>query len=213
MKDISHLREEYARMGLNRHELHNDPLKQFDLWFQQAVDAEIAEPNVMNLATATADGSPSIRTVLLKGYDHDGFVFYTNYASSKAAEISANPQVALSFFWIQLERQIRVWGRAEKVPQAQSEAYFLSRPRGSQLGAWASPQSQSVAGRELLETRLEEMTQKYAGGEVPLPDHWGGYRIIPSAYEFWQGRPNRLHDRFHYQLTDDGQWDIQRLAP
>ena len=213
MKDISHLREEYARMGLNRHELHADPLRQFELWFQQALDAEIAEPNAMNLATATADGSPSIRTVLLKGYDHEGFVFYTNYTSTKAAEINANPQVALSFFWLQLERQVRIWGRAEKVPQSQSEAYFLSRPRGSQLGAWASPQSQRIEGRELLENRLQEITQKYAGADVPLPDHWGGYRIIPSAYEFWQGRPNRLHDRFYYQMTDDAQWDIQRLAP
>jgi len=213
MKDISQLREEYTRMGLTRHQLHAQPLKQFELWFQQALDAEIPEPNAMNLATVAADGSPSIRTVLLKGYDADGFVFYTNYESSKAAEISANPQVALSFFWLPLERQVRIWGHAEKVPEAQSEAYFLSRPRGSQLGAWASPQSQRIAGREWLETRLQEITQKYADGDVPLPKHWGGYRITPRAYEFWQGRPNRLHDRFYYQVTDNDQWDIQRLAP
>ena len=213
MNDISHLREEYARMGLTRHQLNNDPVQQFELWFQQALDAKIPEPNAMSLATVDGNGSPSIRTVLLKGYDHSEFVFYTNYESNKAHEIAANPQVALCFFWMDLERQVRIWGRAEKVSQSQSEAYFLSRPRGSQLGAWASPQSQAIADRTALENRLEDLTQKYSDEDIPLPEHWGGYAVVPSAFEFWQGRPNRLHDRFYYKATEDGQWDVQRLAP
>ncbi len=211
--DISHLREEYTRAGLDRDHLDSDPFQQFSLWFQQAREAQLPEPNAMSLATASADGMPSLRTVLLKYFDDKGFVFFTNFKSSKALEISENPEVALMFPWITLERQVIIRGRAEKVSTSESLKYFTSRPAGSQLGAWVSEQSSVISGRKLLEMKLAEMKRKFRDGKIPLPDFWGGYRIIPEKIEFWQGRPSRLHDRFLYTRESENHWSIERLSP
>ncbi len=167
----------------------------------------------MSLATATAEAAPSIRTVLLKYFDRDGLVFFTNYESHKSREIEQNPQVALLFFWVDLERQIKIVGRAEKISTAESLKYFTTRPRGSQLGAWCSQQSSVISSRQLLEMKLDELKRKFREHEVPLPSFWGGYRVVPHGFEFWQGRPNRLHDRFEYSRQQDGNWLIERLAP
>ena len=211
--DISNLREEYTQAGLSRDTLNDNPFRQFNLWFKQAQDAELPEPNAMSLATATADGAPSLRTVLLKYFDDNGFVFFTNYKSSKSQEIESNDQVAIMFPWITLERQVIVRGRAEKISTAESLRYFTSRPTGSQLGAWVSHQSSVISGRKILEMKLDEMKRKFKEGKVPLPDFWGGYRIIPEKVEFWQGRPNRLHDRFLYSRQENDLWHVERLAP
>ena len=211
--DISNLREEYTQAGLNRDDLNDNPIRQFELWFKQAQDAELPEPNACSIATASADGFPSLRTVLLKYFDDKGFVFFTNYSSSKAQEIDENPQVAMMFPWITLERQVIIRGRAEKVSTAESLKYFTSRPTGSQLGAWVSHQSSVITGRKILEMKLDEMKRKFQSGKIPLPDFWGGYRIVPEKVEFWQGRPSRLHDRFLYTRQDNSQWLIERLAP
>lgn len=210
--DISHLRENYTRDGLDRDNLASDPFEQFDLWFKQAQEAQLTEPNAMSLATVSKDGSPSLRTVLLKFFDTNGFVFFTNYSSKKSQDIADNPQVSLLFPWLPLERQIKICGRAEKISKADSLKYFTSRPHGSQLGAWVSHQSSVITGRKILELKLDEMKRKFKEGKVPLPDFWGGYRVVPETIEFWQGRPNRLHDRFQYTRTDDS-WNIERLAP
>jgi pyridoxamine 5'-phosphate oxidase len=210
--DIGALRREYTQAGLEQDSLTPDPYQQFSLWFQQAVNAEVLEPNAMQVATVSAAGKPSLRTVLLKSYDDHGFVFYTNYHSQKARELGENPQVSLLLFWKELERQVEINGRAEKVSTLESLRYFTSRPRGSQLGAWVSAQSSIITSRSLLEIKLDEMKRKFSAGEIPLPDFWGGYRVIPDTVEFWQGRPNRLHDRFEYRKTATG-WDIVRLAP
>jgi pyridoxamine 5'-phosphate oxidase len=211
--DLTGLRNEYAAHGLRRADLHSDPLQQFAAWFAAALAADIRDVNAMSLATATPDGKPSVRIVLLKGFDERGFAFFTNYDSEKGLQIEANPYAALVFYWVQLERQVRISGAVEKTSREDSAAYFHSRPLGSRLGAWASKQSEIVDARQILDTRLTEMTERFENGDVPLPPHWGGYRVKPDKIEFWQGRPNRLHDRFRYSRRGDGTWQIDRLAP
>lgn len=211
--DIGELRKNYTREGLQREALPEEPLALFEQWFKQAMEAGLNEPNALTLATVDARGRPSQRTVLLKQFDRDGFVFFTNYQSRKAKDIAANPHVCLLFPWIALERQVVIEGIAEKIPTLQSLKYFTSRPRGNQLGAWVSQQSSVISSRKLLEMQFEKMKQKFAQGEIPLPDFWGGYRVKPTAVEFWQGRENRLHDRFHYTLQANRSWAIERLAP
>lgn len=211
--DVAALREDYAAHGLRRADLDPDPVRQFSTWFTAAVEAGLREANAMSLATATRDGKPSVRIVLLKGFDERGFVFFTNYNSEKGRQLETNPQAGLAFFWVQLERQIRIVGTAERTSREDSQRYFHSRPRGSQLGAWVSHQSEEVDARRILDARLAEMTERFADQEVELPPHWGGYRIKPEVVEFWQGRPNRLHDRFRYARLSDGNWSIVRLAP
>jgi pyridoxamine 5'-phosphate oxidase len=210
---IAAIRREYSRAALTEAELHPDPLEQFRLWFDQALDAEVREPNAMTLATATPDGRPSARIVLLKGVDAEGFIFFTSSDSQKGRELEANPLAALVFFWPELERQVRVTGVARRIGREESESYFQSRPRGSRIGAWASTQSQVIPDRASLETRIAEMETAFPGAEIPLPPFWGGYRIEPESIEFWQGRRSRLHDRLRYTLGPDGGWAIERLAP
>jgi pyridoxamine 5'-phosphate oxidase len=204
---------DHAAPGLRRLDLDPDPIKQFANWFAAAIEVGIRDVNAMSVATATVEGRPFVRIVLLKGFDQDGFVFFTNYESQKGEQLEENPYAALAFYWIELDRQIRISGPAEKTSRAESERYFHSRPRASQLGAWASRQSQALDGRRILEARLAEMTERFAGEEIPLPPHWGGYRVRPEMMEFWQGRPNRLHDRFRYNRQAEGAWAIERLAP
>lgn len=212
--DLSTMREEFTKMGLERKKLLTDPFDQFEAWFKQASDGGIPMPNAMSLATVDAGGQPSIRTVLLKFFDRRGMVFYTNYSSKKAADMAVNPKVALLFHWVELERQLRIEGTAERVSTAESASYFLTRPRGSQLGAWCSDQSSVITSRQMLLAKFEEISQKFQHGEIPLPSFWGGYRVVPTRFEFWQGRVNRLHDRFAYTPdADNGGWKIDRLAP
>ena len=215
MSTLADLRQEYARAELTRDHVTDDPIEQFRDWFDEALDAELEEPNAMTLATAAPDGSPSARIVLLKGLDERGFHFYTNYDSRKGTELSQNPHAALTFLWKPLERQVRIKGSVERMPADESTEYFHSRPRGAQLGAWASPQSRVVAGRSELEQNLDEVTAEYADhDEIPRPSHWGGYVVRPTQIEFWQGRPNCLHDRLRYRRLDEGSdWTLERLAP
>lgn len=209
------MRKDYTLRGLSEADVDPDPLRQFAVWFEQAVRAELPEPNAMTLATATRDGRPSARMVLLKGYDDRGFVFYTNYEGRKGRELAENPYAALVFFWPQLERQIRIEGRVERATAEESDAYYHSRPRGSQLGAWASHQSAVIPNREALEARVRELEAQYADPavRVPRPPFWGGYRVIPDVIEFWQGRPSRLHDRLRYRRDASDAWVIERLSP
>ena len=211
--DIGEIRKEYTQFGLNRNDLLSDPLQQFEKWFQQARDAELKEVNAMSIATVRADGMPQVRTVLLKIFDERGFVFFTNYNSAKSIEIQANPKASILFPWLDLERQVRISGGVEKISKVESFKYFTSRPRGSQLGAWISEQSQVISNRTVLKTLMNQIKEKFKEGEVPLPDAWGGYRIIPESYEFWQGRASRLHDRFKFTKDEGGAWTINRLAP
>jgi pyridoxamine 5'-phosphate oxidase len=211
--DIGDVRREYIQKALRRENLLSDPFTQFELWFKQACRTQMRDPNAMSLATASAEGRPTLRTVLLKYFDTQGFVFFTNYQSTKARQITENPYVSLLFLWLELDRQVTISGRAEKIPTQESLRYFLTRPRGSQLGAWVSNQSSVISSRTLLEMKFEEAKRKFAQGKIPLPSFWGGYRVRPSEIEFWQGRPNRLHDRFVYRQTEVGEWIIQRLAP
>lgn len=211
--NLEELRRNYALRSLDVADLRPDPFEQFDYWMREAITAELLEPNAMSLATVSAAGVPSIRVVLLKGFDARGLVFYTNYHSNKSRDIAANPAVALHFSWLPLERQVAVTGRAERISAAESLKYFLSRPRDSQLGAWASRQSEVVTTRSLLEAKFEEMKARFLRGEVPLPDFWGGYRVTPDSFEFWQGRPNRMHDRLRYRRQTDQRWVIERLMP
>ena len=210
--EVSQMRQNYADQGLSRASLPDEPFSLFQRWFSQYVELDIFEPNAMVVATASKQGAPSQRTVLMKAYDHDGFVFYTNYGSRKAQQIAENDQVSLIFPWIPLHRQVIVEGSACKVSTAESLKYFLSRPRGSQLGAWSSSQSSVITTRSVLESKLTEMKNKFAQGDVGLPSFWGGYRIKPHRVEFWQGRTHRLHDRFLYTENNDG-WEISRLSP
>ena len=207
------MRRQYASRSLDLADLNADPFSQFDLWMREAVETELLEPNAMALATVSATGAPSVRTVLLKGFDARGLVFYTNYTSAKARDLAANTQVACLFQWLPLERQVSVRGRAEKISTAESLKYFLSRPHESQIGAWASQQSQVITTRALLEEKFAEMKNKFQAGQVPLPEFWGGYRIVPQTFEFWQGRPSRLHDRFVYRQEAAQSWQINRLMP
>lgn len=216
--DLAALRREYTQAGLHRADLAADPVAQFRLWFDQATAAQLLEPNAMVLGTCAPQG-PSSRTVLLKAYDQRGLVFFTNYTSRKAREIAAQPGVSLLFPWYGLERQVAILGRAERISTAESLAYFASRPFGSRLGAWVSQQSSVISSRRLLEMKWEEIKRRFASGEVPLPEAWGGFRVVPREFEFWQGRENRLHDRFRYRRQDSGSaqdaeaWLIERLAP
>jgi pyridoxamine 5'-phosphate oxidase len=211
--DASRLRKEYTRAGLDESDIDPDPIVQFHEWFEKVIDADLHEPNAMIVATASTDGKPSARTVLLKGYDERGFVFYTNYEGRKANEIEANPRCALLFYWGELERQVRIEGHASRLSGGESDAYFASRPRGSRLGAWASEQSRPVEDRSILEERVRALEAEYEEGyEIPRPPFWGGYRVEPEEIEFWQGRENRLHDRLVYR-REDGAWRIERLQP
>ncbi|MEM1058258.1 MAG: pyridoxamine 5'-phosphate oxidase [Verrucomicrobiota bacterium] len=209
---IAALRREYTTRGLRAEELDADPIEQFRRWFREAEEAKLLEPNAMTLATANADGRVTARTVLLKAFDQRGFVFYTNYGSRKAKAMAENAQVSLLFAWLPLERQVAIAGGAEKISAAESLRYFASRPYGSQLGAWVSRQSEIITTRSLLEAKFEELRQKWAEGEVPLPDFWGGYRVVPQEIEFWQGAASRLHDRFAYR-RENGGWIRNRLSP
>lgn len=211
--DIKGLRKEYANPVLTREMLDPDPYRQFERWFEETCTAGLSEPNAMTLATVGAGGQPTLRTVLLKLFDHDGFVFYTNYGSRKARQIGENSRVALLFPWVKLARQVAITGVAEKVSLAESARYFASRPHESQLGAWISQQSSVIGSRQLLMNELEKIKARFRKGEVPLPDFWGGYRVRPASIEFWQGQTSRLHDRFLYTCQADASWTIERLAP
>ena len=199
-------------MGLDKEDLNADPIIQFESWFEEAKKAEPI-PTAMSLATVNNNGEPTLRTVLMKLFDKKGFVFFTNYKSRKADHITDNPNVAVLFNWVALERQVSITGVAEKIKTKESIKYFMSRPRGSQLGAWVSDQSSVLSSRKILELKLEEIKRKFSDGEIPLPDFWGGYRIIPKTFEFWQGRPNRLHDRFIYSKQSNELWKVDRIAP
>jgi len=210
--DIASIRKDYSLKSLEISDVDTDPLTQFHNWFKEAVEAEALEVNAMTLATLSPDGFPNGRIVLLKELDK-GFVFFTNYQSEKGREIEANPNASLTFFWPELERQVRVKGQIEKVSSNESDDYFFSRPEGSQIGAWASPQSKEIKSRQILEKNIEELKERFKSEKISRPPHWGGYRLMPSQIEFWQGRPSRLHDRIAYYKEDDGNWNRKRLAP
>lgn len=209
---IADIRKDYKQHSLNESDIAVNPFVQFEQWWNEAIASQIDEVNAMTLATATKDGIPSARIVLLKGYDSDGFVFFTNYNSHKGQELLENPHAALVFFWKELERQIRIEGLVEKVSEAESDAYFNSRPEGSRIGAWASPQSSVINDRSIIESNVDALTKQYSGQSIPRPAHWGGYRVKPQVIEFWQGRSSRLHDRFKFTASGET-WIRERLAP
>lgn len=212
--NLEQLRREYTRGGLSRRDLNPDPIVQFERWLNVALELKLNDdPTAMTLATVGSEGQPSQRTVLLKNIDHEGLVFYTNLGSAKAREIEQNKRVSVLFAWLPLERQVIIGGSAEKLSAAQATRYFLSRPHQSQLAAWTSRQSSNIGSRKLLEEAFEQMKHRFSQGQVPLPSFWGGYRIRPASFEFWQGRANRLHDRFYYEPTPDARWSIRRLQP
>jgi pyridoxamine 5'-phosphate oxidase len=210
---LANLRQNYTRDGLKETEANTNPWKLFKFWLEQAISAQLVEPNAMTLATTNYEGKPTARMVLLKHIDERGFIFFTNYESHKGMQLQEKPWGALVFWWGELERQVRVEGKVEKVSASESDIYFQHRPRGSQLGAWVSPQSQVIPNREVLESKLIEVQEQFQDGVIPRPANWGGFRVIPQQIEFWQGRPNRLHDRLLYSLQDDGTWQRERLAP
>ena len=212
-QELENQRDDYTLAAFSENDSKADPMKQFDLWFTQAQDIKVPERNAMTLATCTHDGRPSARIVLLKGYYDAGFIFYTNYLSRKGKEITKNPLVALTFFWPSMERQVRIEGTIEKISKEASEKYFHTRPKNSQIGAVASPQSQEIADREVIETKWKQLEEEFADKEVPKPSYWGGYLVKPRLIEFWQGRPNRLHDRILYKKIDNKNWKKARLAP
>lgn len=213
MSSIADIRRDYSLKTLLETEVADTPFLQFGDWWQQAVESEIDEVNAMTLATASPEGVPSARIVLLKGYDEKGFVFFTNYESMKGQELAENPRACLLFFWKELERQVRIIGLVEKLSAAENDEYFLSRPTGSQIGAWASPQSRIIENRSWLEKRVKELNEQFKTEQLTRPQHWGGYRVKPVIIEFWQGRSSRLHDRIQYTLQENGGWKIERLAP
>lgn len=211
-QNLQDLRQDYRSAKLAETDVESNPILQFKKWFTEAVDSKLYEPNVMTLATANASGKPSARILLLKGFDEDGFVFYSNYNSDKGKDLAENPQASMVFFWPELERQVRIDGTVTKLSDEASTAYFHARPIGSQIGATASPQSSVIPNREVLEEKVKQLTQEFEGKEIPRPLHWGGYLLSPTHIEFWQGRPSRLHDRLNYHLVE-GSWIINRLAP
>ncbi len=211
--DLSSMRQEYINKGLHKKDLNENPIKQFEKWFEQAINANLIEPNAMSLATVGQDMMPSIRTVLLKFFDESGFVFFSNYDSLKSKQLQENPKAAIHFAWLALERQIKIEGVVEKISSTKSLKYFLSRPKGSQIGAWVSQQSQVISSRSVLEAKFNEIKSKFIKGEIPFPSFWGGYILKPQKIEFWQGSKHRLHDRFVYTLKKDNKWQIDRLAP
>ncbi len=211
--DVTALRRSGTGHALEREDLNDDPIIQFEDWFRYACETVPLDPNAVTLSTVDRSMRPSSRTVLLKSFDERGFVFYTNYESKKAVHIDNNPNVSLLFFWSEAARQVKIRGKAEKIPTSESLAYFLSRPRGSQIGAWVSAQSSVISSRSLLESKFQEIKQKFRDRDISLPSFWGGYRVVPEEIEFWQGRRDRLHDRFQFTKQDDGSWKIERLAP
>src|SRR5690242_11155885 len=210
---IAGIRRDYRMAALDEKDMDTDPFRQFEKWFSAVLHSEVEEPNAMVLATTGKEGKPSARIGLLKGFDETGFYFYTNYESKKGRQLAEDPYAALVFFWKELERQVRIEGKVVKATLGQSDAYFSSRPEGSRIGAWASPQSRVIPGREILDENVEKVKQQFNAGPVTRPPYWGGYILRPSLVEFWQGRGNRLHDRLQYTLQQDGQWKIERLAP
>ncbi len=211
--NIADIRKDYKLQSLSEKDVNRNPFRQFDLWWREAVDSQIDEVNAMTLATANTAGIPSARIVLLKGYDDNGFIFFTNYNSHKSAEIKENPNACLVFFWKELERQVRITGGIEQISEKESDEYFYSRPLISRIGAWASDQSTVIDSRESLEEKFKTLEQTYSNKEIPRPPHWGGYRVIPSQIEFWQGRSGRLHDRIEYTLEESDSWTFKRLSP
>lgn len=213
MASVADLRREYTRYGLKEESLAKTPLEQFRVWFDQAVSAGLSDPNAMTLATADGSGEPSARIVLLKGFDEHGFVFFTNYLSTKGRQLRENPRATLVFYWPEFERQVRVCGGVDRTSREESETYFQSRPRESQIGAHVSHQGEVIASRDELEKTFAKVTEMYLGKDIPLPEYWGGYRLKPQTVEFWQGRPSRLHDRIRYRQEEGGDWKIERLCP
>jgi pyridoxamine 5'-phosphate oxidase len=210
---IASIRRDYMRESLSESDVLPNPFRQFDRWWDEAVRAQIDEVNAMALSTVSDSGRPSSRIVLLKGYDDEGFVFFTNYRSRKGREMAQNPHVSLLFFWKELERQVRIDGLCTAVSEAESDSYFFSRPESSRIGAWASPQSERIGSRDVLDENLRMLAERFGEHPIPRPPHWGGFRVKPSSFEFWQGRPSRLHDRILYECGEGGEWKISRLAP
>ena len=211
-KSLADIRKDYSLRELSEEKIDSDPFTEFGIWMDEALESQVNEPTAMTLSTAAADGRPSSRVVLLKGYDHDGFVFFTNYESRKGRELAANPYAAINFFWPELERQVNISGRTSKVSGEESDEYFKSRPFTSRVGAWASNQSEKIDSRAAIMSKAAKLLVKYAGGNVPRPPHWGGFRLVPDRFEFWQGRESRLHDRICFELNENS-WMISRLSP